>query len=277
MKIGYLQFKPKLFDVEENIKRIDELIGDNDFDLLVIPELASTGYLFVNKSELQKYSVPAGEGIYFEYLRYTCKRKDCFIVSGFCERERGRKVRGYEEDGINYYNSSILVYPDGNYNVYRKIHLFNEEKFLFEPGNLPFEVNEIEGKRFGKARVGMMICFDWIFPEAARVLALKGAQIICHPSNLVMPYCQKAMYARAVENHVFIITANRFEKDVNGNKEVEFSGRSVILNTKGDYIAEGSADNDECMIVEINQYEANDKMINENNNVIQDRREEFYN
>ena len=85
-----------------------------------------------------------------------------------------------------------------------------------------------------------MICFDWVIPEAARTLALKGAQIICHPSNLVMPYCQKAMYARAVENHVFIITPNRIGKDENSGKEVSFTGGSIILNPKGDYLAEGN-------------------------------------
>jgi predicted amidohydrolase len=82
-------------------------------------------------------------------------------------------------------------------------------------------------------KVGMMICFDWIFPESARTLALKGAQIIAHPSNLVLSYCQQAMFTRAVENRVFTITANRTGTEINGDKELYFTGKSVIVDTKG--------------------------------------------
>ncbi len=267
MKVGYLQFKPEFGKVKENISRIDKLISDKDFDLLVLPELANTGYLFVNRKELEEYSEEAGKGEFSKMLMQICSEKNCHIVAGFCEKAEDK-----------FFNSSMLIYPDNTFRLYRKIHLFYEEKFFFEPGNLKYEVHEISVKNSGKVKVGMMICFDWAIPEAARTLALKGAQIICHPSNLVMPYCQKAMYARAIENHVFIITTNRIGKDENGEKEVSFTGGSVILNPKGDYIAQGDKDKDkeEIKIVDINPLDALDKMINPYNNVITDRREEFY-
>jgi predicted amidohydrolase len=265
MKIGYLQFKPEFGKVKENIRRIENFISDEEFDLLVLPELVNTGYLFTSRQELEDYSEKAGKGEFSEMLMRICSEKNCHIVSGFCERADDK-----------FFNSSMLVYPDKTFKLYRKIHLFYEEKFFFEPGNLKFEVHEISINNSEKVKVGMMICFDWVIPEAARTLALKGAQIICHPSNLVMQYCQKAMYARAVENHVFIITTNRTGKDENKGKSVTFTGNSIILNPKGDYLAEADKEKEELKIIEINPTVALDKMINPYNNVISDRREQFY-
>mgnify|MGYP002476654204 CR=1 FL=1 len=122
----------------------------------------------------------------------------------------------------------------------------------------------------------MMICFDWAFPEAARTLALAGAQIICHPSNLVMPYCQKAMYARAVENRVFIITCNRVGTEEKNKKKLTFTGNSVILDPSGNYLSSASPGKEELNIVEINPSEALNKFINPVNNVLTDRRPDFY-
>ena len=265
MKIGYLQFRPEFGKVKENIKRIENFISDKEFDLLVLPELVNTGYLFTSRQELEEYSEEAGNGEFSKMLMRICSENNCQIVAGFCEKADDK-----------FYNSSMLVYPDKTFRLYRKIHLFYEEKFFFEPGNIKFEVHEISVKNSGKVKVGMMICFDWVIPEAARTLALKGAQIICHPSNLVMQYCQKAMYARAVENHVFIITTNRTGKDENNGKSVTFTGNSIILNPKGDYLAEADKEKEELKIIEINPFDALDKMINPYNNVITDRREEFY-
>ncbi len=84
------------------------------------------------------------------------------------------------------------------------------------------------------------------------------------------------MYARAVENHVFIITTNRTGKDENKGKSVTFTGNSIILNPKGDYLAEADKEKEELKIIEINPADALDKMINPYNNVIEDRRDGFY-
>jgi predicted amidohydrolase len=275
MKIGYLQFKPEFGKGKDNIAKIENMVSDVDFDLLVIPELANSGYVFCSKEEVEEYSEKPSEGIFCNALFKISAEKKCFIVSGFCERA----VETSPETGdgnINFYNSSILVCPDHNFFIYRKIHLFEEEKLFFSPGNLKFKVNRISSPNFGSVNIGMMICFDWIIPEAARTLALQGAQIICHPSNLVMPYCQQAMYTRAVENHVFIITTNRIGTETNRNKEVKFTGKSVILDTKGNYLATGSEDKEEIRIVEINPEEAFNKNINKNNHLFNDRRPEFY-
>lgn len=265
MKIGYLQFKPEFGKPEENILKIRKLLSKKEFDLIVLPELANSGYLFTDKKELEELSEEIGKGKFSRALKKICSEKDCFIVSGICER-----------DGNNFFNSSVLVCPGGEIFTYRKIHLFDEEKIWFKPGNRKLKVYEISGKRFGKVKIGMMICFDWIFPETARTLALKGAQIICHSSNLVMSYCQTAMFTRAVENRVFTVTANRTGKEIRNKKELSFTGESVILSPKGKYLCRGGLDKEEVCITEINPEEALNKNISGTNNLFKDRRKEFY-
>lgn len=265
MKVGYLQFKPEFGNPDKNISIIKNIIADEKFDLLVLPELANSGYLFTNKKELKELSENIPDGKFCKALQEICLEKNCHIVSGICERSNGK-----------FYNSSILVYPDKRFFVYRKIHLFDEEKRWFTPGNKNLKVYEIRNKESGQVKVGMMICFDWIFPETARTLALKGADIICHPSNLVMSYCQTSMQTRALENHVFTITANRIGKDIKPDNKISFTGESVILNPKGKYLHRGTKDKEECVIVDINPSEAKDKNLNYNNDLFRDRRRKFY-
>ena len=78
--------------------------------------------------------------------------------------------------------------------TYKKIHLFNRENLWFTPGDEAPKVYEIDG-----VKIGVMICFDWIFPETCRSLALQGMQVLAHPSNLVLPHCQSAMITRCIE------------------------------------------------------------------------------
>lgn len=264
MKTGYLQFYPELGNPEKNIERIKYLLKDKEFDLIVLPELANTGYLFNTKDELIKLSEKAGEGLFYNSLLEIAKTKNAYITAGFAE-----------SDGENIYNSAMLVSPKGIEGIYRKIHLFDEEKKLFTPGNYGFKTFNINIKN-ETVKTGIMICFDWAFPEAARTLALQGSQIICHPSNLVMPYCQKAMFARAVENRVFIITANRYGTDKNGENKISFTGGSVMLDCSGNYIAIAPVDKDEVFITGINPEDAKNKFINTNNNLFEDRKKEFY-
>lgn len=265
MKAGYLQFQPQFGKPAENITKIRELLSDKEFDLVVIPELANSGYLFTDKNELKELSEKIGDGIFCDSLREISSEKNACIVSGICERA-----------GNKFYNSSVLVYPDGIIFTYRKIHLFDTEKQWFTPGNKSPEVYEISAGASGVVKTGMMICFDWIFPETARTLALKGAQIICHPSNLVMSYCQRAMFTRALENRVFTITANRTGKDIRDDKELAFTGESVMVSPHGEYLCRGSSDKDEVCIVDINPESALNKNITQNNHLFKDRRKKFY-
>jgi len=265
IKAAVVQFCPELHNQDANIEKLERLLPKEKTDLIVLPELSNSGYLFTEAEQLKNSSSDFKSGKFITYLVDKAKSLNTSIVSGFCE---------LAVDG--FYNSSVLVKPNREKFLYRKIHLFNEEKKWFKPGNKKPEVHEIETSD-GIVKIGMMICFDWIFPETARTLALQGAQKICHPSNLVMPYCQKAMFARAVENHVFTITANRIGTDEKGGKKISFTGWSVIIDPNGNYIAETSEDKEEIIFAEIDAGKSLNKKLNEFNDVLADRRTELYN
>lgn len=120
-------------------------------------------------------------------------------------------IYGFAELSDKIYNSAALIAPDGLVGIYRKVHLFDRENLLFAPGNLGFPVFKLP-----MGNVGIMICFDWMYPESARSLALKGAQIIAHPANLVLQHCPDAIVTRCLENRVFIATADRVGNEERG-------------------------------------------------------------
>jgi predicted amidohydrolase len=154
---------------------------------------------------------------------------------------------------------------------YRKIHLFNKEKLWFDPGNLHPGIVETGG-----VRIGMMICFDWIFPETARTLALQGADIIAHPANLVLPYCQNAMVTRCLENRVYAVTANRIGEEHRGDDRFIFTGMSQITSFNGEVLSKAPR-NDLCKaFTDVEIEKARDKMLNPYNDLLSDRRKECY-
>jgi predicted amidohydrolase len=150
------------------------------------------------------------------------------------------------------------------------MHLFYNEKEWFGAGNAELAVFDI-----GKARIGIMICFDWFFPEVARYLALKGADVICHPANLVLPYCPQAMITRCIENRVFAVTSNRIGTEKRSDEELTFIGTSQITGTKGEILCRASADREEERVVEIDPLRARDKQITPKNHLLLDRKFEI--
>ncbi len=264
MKTGLLQFRPVFGMPETNAKIVSEMLEHAEFDLVVIPELANSGYYFSSVDEIEKSAEELSDGIFVSSLKEISKRKNSFIVSGVCEKSEGE-----------YYNTSVLVCPSGEVHAYRKIHLFDTEKKWFTPGSKTPEVFEIEGS-FGNVKIGMMICFDWFFPETARTLALKGAQIICHPSNLVLSYCQRAMFTRAVENRVFTVTANRTGTETSDGNELSFTGQSVMISPKGEYLIELDDEEQTTVFAEIDPLLALNKKVTGSNNLFEDRRKELY-
>ena len=166
----------------------------------------------------------------------------------------------------------MLTGPDGFIGVYRKTHLFYEEKLWFSSGNTGFKVWQTP-----IGNIGIMICFDWFFPESARTLALRGADIIAHPSNLILPHCPDAMVTRCIENRVFAVTANRIGSEQRGDKEkLPFIGKSQIASPMGEIIYRASGDKEELTVMEIAVERARDKNLNSFNNLFNDRKKEFY-
>ena len=259
MRIGTIQFAPVLGDLEENRTRVRRLVGEApEADLLVLPELCNSGYNFASRDDARACAESADDGPFVTLLRELAARRNCALVSGLCERG--------PEDQL--FNSSLLVRPDGSVGLYRKLHLFLNEKDLFTPGDLGLPVFDC-----GAVKIGMLICFDWQFPEAWRVLALRGADIVCHPSNLVLPgLAQRSIPVHAMLNRLFVVTANR----TGAERELEFTGRSVIVSSRGAVLHEASETQASTDVVEIDPQLARDKSVTPRNDLLADRRPEFY-
>lgn len=258
---AYLQYKVAFGDHAANAATVRRLLADApEFDLLVLPELAFSGYDFRDRDELRALAEPFHDGPTASLLRELAHKRNAVIVAGYAERAN---------EGC--YNSAMLVRPDGTAHNYRKIHLFNREQDVFLPGDTPPTVVDTSA-----GRIGMMICFDWFFPETARCLALAGVQIIAHPSNLVLPWCQRAMFARSLENGVFTITANRIGTEARTDRTLTFTGGSQILNVKGEPLASAPVDREMLAQATLDPAEADDKSIAGRNDLFGNRRPEMY-
>ena len=259
MKVGFLQTFPIFGEKQENVNNAVLKIKQLNADLVVLPELFNTGYQFTSKEEVLAFAEEVPKGQTTQALITLAKERRVYIVAGLAERENGR-----------FYNSAVFVGPEGFIGCYRKLHLFYNEKKWFESGNRGLNVYDI-----GEAKVGIMICFDWFFPEVARYLALKGSDIICHPSNLVLPYCPQAMIIRCLENRVFAITANRIGYEKRSDEKLAFIGTSQILGTKGEILYRASSDKEEAVVVEVDPNSARDKQVTPLNHLFNDRKIKF--
>ncbi len=261
MRVGFIQSFPVFGNVPENLENVKNKIEKMEADLIVLPELFSTGYQFTDREEALRLAEPIPGGPTTDFLLMLAETRRVTLVAGLAEKEN---------DSI--YNSAVVVGPDGYIGKYRKAHIFDTEKEIFAPGHMPFPVFDI-----GAAQVGVMICFDWRFPETARTLALKGADIIAHPANLVLPHCPQAIITRCLENRVFIITADRVgsEERIVG-QPLKFIGQSQVVDPDGNVLYRASEDNEETHVVDIDIEKARDKKINAQNDLFADRREELY-
>jgi 5-aminopentanamidase len=261
MKVAIVQNRPEFGKVQDNLNRIEEILVGKSADLFVLPELFATGYRFKNMDEAHQFAEPVPGGMTSNFLLSLAKKNSAYFIAGLVEVEGGR-----------IYNSSVIVGAKGFIGRYRKIHLFDTEKSCFHTGTDAPPVFDLEG-----VKVGVMICFDWRFPETARSLALKGADIIAHPSNLVLPHCPQAMITRCLENRIFAITADRVgeEKRIPGEK-LTFIGQSQVVDPDGNILVRASETAEEVHIIEIDLEKARDKYLNATNEIFKDRRPDLY-
>jgi len=259
MRVALVQNQPVFGKKTANIRQLKALIAPVSADLFVLPELAYTGYQFRSFNELRALA-DGPDSVYIEEMHALARAKQAGIVFGFAE-----------QDGSRIYNAALLITPAGESCLYRKTHLFYREKQLFTPGDTGFHVFPFQG-----VRLGMAICFDWVFPESFRTLALQGADLVVLPANLVMPYCQQVLYARAVENHIFIACANRVGEESRTGESLRFTGGSVALSPSGDYLARGPETGEQVLVVDMDLPQARDKHINPLNDLFAERRPELY-
>ena len=138
MKVGYYQFSPEFGEPSQNLEKIRTVLSGVKADIVVLPELAFTGYYFKDREELRSIAEDVSESSTVESLSNLCRDNDFYLVTGFAEREKNKL-----------YNSALLIGPSGVICCYRKLHLFNTEKEYFDPGDTPLDTDEIRGAKVG--------------------------------------------------------------------------------------------------------------------------------
>jgi N-carbamoylputrescine amidase len=270
VRVACVQMEPVVGHKQANVEKSLGLIGEaasNGARLIVLPELANSGYVFESREEAFALSEVVPEGETTEAWIRIARERSLYIAAGICERE-----------GDTLYNSSVLVGPHGHVGTFRKVHLWNEENLFFEPGNLGFPV-----WRTPIGRIGAMICYDGWFPEGYRLCALQGADIICISTNWVpipgQDEKREAManilcMGAAHQNSVFIAAADR----IGTERGQPFIGQSLIVSYTGWPVAgPASPDKEEILYADCNLADARRKRNwNEYNQVLRDRRTDLY-
>ena len=267
MLIACVQMEPLIGKKAENVARSLDLIAkaaDGGADLVVLPELATTGYVFETRAEAEGLAEPVPAGPTTDAWCKLAAKRDIHIVAGITEKS-----------GDDLFNSAALVGPRGFIGLYRKMHLWGGEKKVFAVGNLPFPVYDTP-----IGRVAMAICYDGWFPETYRLLALQGAQIVCVPTNWVpmpgQPRDRPAMantlaMAAAHTNGLVIACADR----VGLERGQPFEGQSIIIDRTGWPLAgPASKTAEEIIFAEITLEPR--KGVGADNDVLSDRRTDVY-
>ena len=271
LKIATAQYAPRVGEVDWNraeAVRQATAAAERGARLIVLPELASSGYVFNSRDEAAATSEPV-DGPFTSALHDVCSRFDCVIVAGF--NEHAQTVR---------HNSAVVVGARGPLGVYRKLHLFNDEQTWFAPGDGLMVADTPVGQ------VGVVICYDLRFPEAARALTLAGAEIIAVPTNWVSSFKRTVWdergyvqgdylaMATAGQNGVVIACADR----VGVERDVRFIGASIIVGADGWPVAgPASANDDELLVADVDMDDiAAMRRSTPRNHLLNDRRPDAY-
>ncbi len=240
VEVAAVQMDIAWLDPERNLERmlsfIEKIRGEKEVDLIVFPELANTGYVKQRDREFGKEYLKKAEkipGPFTEALGDAAKRFGVYIISGFCEL--------HPEIPGSIYNSAVMMGPTGGVvGVHHKLHIPGEENHYFYPGS----TTDVYKTDLGT--IGMLVCYDAIFPEISRVLTLKGAEIICVVFNRPKRPAYDSLYhlgaTRAYENRIYFIICNRVGKEVN-----EFLGRSVIAGPDGQILSKSMGEEEEVI------------------------------
>jgi N-carbamoylputrescine amidase len=246
VRIAVAQYEPHIGDLDGNRAQAVRWAAEAaaaGANLIVLPELASSGYVFADETDAERAAESADDGPMVGALHAVCAAHGCHIAVGIDERGAGCR-----------HNSAVLIGPSGTLATYRKLHLYYDEQSWFEPGaELPLVDTPI-------GRIGLIICFDLWFPEPARALALAGAEIVAVPTNWVASfkptvwddrgYCQGdyIAMATAAQNGVVVACADRTGVE----RGVTFLGASIIVGADGWPVAgPASKDADELLVADV--------------------------
>ncbi|WP_257349972.1 carbon-nitrogen hydrolase family protein [Pseudalkalibacillus decolorationis] len=252
------QFSPEIGNKIGNMNKMKNMIKEAkklDSHFIMFPELALTGYC---TSKIVFELAETMEGPCIKELRETCKENKIYAAISFIEKGNG------EEEGI--YIACALIDDAGEIvGVYRKTHLFDQETKIYRPGN---ELS-IFNTKFGK--IGIMICYDLEFPEVARTLRLKGADIILVPLANMKPYENyQSIYSksRAMENEIPIVLCNQSEP----LEGIDFFGQSIVVDLYGNTLMK-MENKEQIETIALDMDVLKDKKLN----YVQNRRTELYN
>ncbi|WP_413730097.1 nitrilase-related carbon-nitrogen hydrolase [Sodalis sp. RH22] len=216
--VAAIQFEPTQFRKEDNILRLLALAGEaaaGGARLIVMPEMGTTGYCWMDREEVADYveTVPGATTDRFVLL---AARYQCYLVVGLPEVDA--------RSGL-YYNSAVLIGPDGVIGKHRKTHPYISEPKWAANGDLGHQVFPTP-----LGNIALLICMDIHFIETARLAGLQGADVICHISNWLAERTPAPYWInRAYENDCYLIESNRWGRE----RGVQFSGGSCIIEPNG--------------------------------------------
>ncbi|MFI7059359.1 nitrilase family protein [Kribbella sp. NPDC050124] len=274
VRAAVVQFEPRVGveNLKANALAVEQRLtaaADAGAGLIVLPELATTGYVFETREEAFAHAEEVPDGPTVELFARIAAARNVYIVGCLPERS-----------GAKLYDTAVLVGPEGYIGRYRKTHLWNTEKLWFTPGDEGFSVFDTK-----IGRIGLLVCWDIWFPETARIVAQMGADIICVPTGWVWTppplydasgVCMAAYLTitAAHANNVFIATADRTGQE----RGAGFMGNSLIAGTNGwpiDRIA--GPDEDTVIYADIDLTAARTAPIwNQLNDLHRDRRTDLY-
>jgi predicted amidohydrolase len=270
LRVACVQMNPVIGETQRNVARTLDFIAEaaaQGAQLIVLPELCNTGYVFETREEAFALAetIPAGPTAQ-RWIEAAAKHR-VILVAGIAERQ-----------GDVLYNSAAIVGPKGYIGTYRKNHLWGAENLFFEPGNLGMPVFHV-----GTGRIACAICYDIWFPETFRLAALQGADLLCVPTNWVpMPSQPESMMVMANilaiggahSNSMFVACADR----VGHERGQPFLGSSLIASHTGWPLAgPASAEGEEIIAADLNLADARRKRsLNEFNQLLRDRRTDVY-
>ena len=267
MKIAVCQLSPKVGHKQENLALVREAVvssASSGAKIIVVPELANTGYSFRDIAELADNAESVDGPTITEWV-CLARELAVVLVGGFAERG---------SDGA-FYNSAAVLDASGIRAVYRKAHLWNLEKTMFAAGHAPPAVVDT---CYG--RLGVMICYDIEFPEWVRTASLAGAELLCCPAN--WPMCPRPeaerpadvvrVQAAAATNRMFVALADRCGVD----RDQDWVGGSVIVGADGYPQTTIALSVPGIHIAHVDLTVARDKTVSELNDVFADRRPELY-
>jgi predicted amidohydrolase len=225
-RIALAQLQPRLFDKEANLQKAEMAIrsaASEGASVILFPELFLTGYSLGDRA---REFAETSQGSSIQRVSDLARANRIAVLMGYAE---------LNQDGQGVHDAVFVVDSEGTaHGSYRKVHLFHAEKATFIAGNEAFVVD------FGLGRIGVLICYDLEFPEAARQLALQGAQWLATCTGNMKPnqHTQKLFtQARAAENRLWVAVANRIGRE----GEFEFFGGSSVADPRGELAAEANS------------------------------------